>query len=384
VFRRILFQLHLWTGVALSAYLLVVGLSGIALLFRPELQRWAHPGLFAVSGPATVDAAAVIDAVVRAYPNDRFSGVDAPTTTRATWLAYVVHQGRYRTVLIDPQTADVRGELPERSPVRTLQALHFDLLAGATGRMFNGVGAGCLLMLSLSGAILWWPGARLAALRQRLRVDFRRGWRSWTRELHALAGLLACAILLMWSVSGVYFAFPKAFRTGVAWITPLAPRQAVQSPGIQREGDARLGWPAILAAARAQRPDLAVARVAMPASPRGAVEVLFSRRRPTPSGGMGLESVFVDAHTGRALPDVRQHAAGETFMNWLAALHVGNFGDLGVRIIWSVFGLAPPLLAISGLLMWRIRATRTSRLPTRPTEPKPRSALEANLAEPGG
>ena len=156
--RRALFQVHLWTGVAIALYAVVVSVTGAALVFRIHLQRAAHPELLtaSVDGPQA-DIATVLENVRHAYPHGRVSGVDAPTTVRPTHLAYVTEGGRFRTVLLDPVTAEVLGELPERSVVRTLQDLHFDLLAGPTGRVVNGIGALCLLLLCLTGVFVWWP-----------------------------------------------------------------------------------------------------------------------------------------------------------------------------------------------------------------------------------
>ena len=37
--RRALFQLHLWTGIALGLYIFIVSISGSAVVFRNELYE---------------------------------------------------------------------------------------------------------------------------------------------------------------------------------------------------------------------------------------------------------------------------------------------------------------------------------------------------------
>ena len=101
-----------------------------------------------------------MESVSRAYPGQRLSGVDAPTTARPTYLAYVTTPQTFTTVLIDPVSAVVLGELPERSFVRTLQDLHYDLLGGRTGRIVNGIGAAAMLLMGLTGVCIWWPGRK--------------------------------------------------------------------------------------------------------------------------------------------------------------------------------------------------------------------------------
>ena len=156
--RRALFQVHLWVGVLVGLYVFLVCLTGAALVFRLDMQRIVHPQLFTPSAGEPAEAIAILDSLKAHYPRYRISGIDAPTTGRPTYLAYVMDGERFLTVLVDPVTATVLGELPERSIVRTLQDLHFDLLAGRTGRVVNGAGALLLLVLCVTGVVIWWPG----------------------------------------------------------------------------------------------------------------------------------------------------------------------------------------------------------------------------------
>ncbi len=159
--RRVLFQVHLWVGLIAGVYVLVISVTGAALVFRIDLQRAMHPHLFTPrTAGALADPVTIMESVSRAYPGHSLSGVDAPTTARPTYLAYVTTPGQFATVLIDPVSAEVLGELPENSMVRTLQDLHYDLLAGRTGRTVNGLGAAAVLVMGITGACIWWPGRK--------------------------------------------------------------------------------------------------------------------------------------------------------------------------------------------------------------------------------
>ena len=39
-FRRALYLIHLWVGIATGLYILMISLSGSAVVFRRELTRW--------------------------------------------------------------------------------------------------------------------------------------------------------------------------------------------------------------------------------------------------------------------------------------------------------------------------------------------------------
>jgi uncharacterized iron-regulated membrane protein len=184
--RRALLQVHLWVGVIAGLYVFVVWVSGAALVFRIDMQRALHPSLFTprTSGPVA-DPVAIMESVKNAYPAATLSGIDAPTTSRPTYLAYAVSGDRFLTLLPDPVSAEMIGELSDRSFVRTLQDLHFDLLAGRTGRVVNGAGALALLAMCLTGLVIWWPGR--SSWQRGLTVDFRRQWKRVNRDLHGAA-----------------------------------------------------------------------------------------------------------------------------------------------------------------------------------------------------
>jgi uncharacterized iron-regulated membrane protein len=90
--------------------------------------------------------------------------------------------------------------------------------------------------------------------------------------------------------------------------------------------------------------------------------------RPTPLGAE-LTPVYLDQYTGARLaePTPATRTAGDVIMAWVAPLHVGNFGGMGVRVAWLVLGLAPALLFVTGFIMWwtRVVRPRWARVSTR-------------------
>ena len=61
-------------------------------------------------------------------------------------------------------------------------------------------------------------------------------------------------------------------------------------------------------------------------------------------------------------------------MAWIGPLHFGNFGGFGIRFVWLVAGLAPGVLAVTGLILWwtRVVAPRWRRrdLPSAAVQPE--------------
>src|SRR5712671_2261900 len=228
--RRVFFQVHLWSGVILAAYVVVVGLTGSALVFRQELQRVTFARYFDVrrpAGAADAPVATLASKLGAAYPGFELAGIDYPTARRGTYLSYLVKGSSLVSAFSDPTTGDVIGELPKTSWITRLQDLHFNLLAGSRGRAVNGIGALSLIALFATGLVIWWPG--IARWGRALVVDVSRPWTRINWELHGAVGVWLFALLMLWAVTGVEFAFPRQFRRAVNAVMPLTVTRAPES-----------------------------------------------------------------------------------------------------------------------------------------------------------
>lgn len=361
VTRRVLLLVHLWTGLVVGVYALLIGLSGAALVFRAELQARAYPQFFdgPSDGGVLADPTLVVDQIRQRYPGDRFSGISYPTPSRHTFLAYLAGEGGLRTVFSDPQSGLVLGELPREGWIQRLQDLHFTLLLGPSGYVVSGVGAACLSVLVLTGLILWWPGViRWSAA---LGVHRGRGWRRIVREAHWVTGFWTAGLLLLWSVSGLYFCFPGPFRDAVSAFLPLTtPRPPVSASGAAGE-DAP--YALLVSRAQARVPGGRMARLVLPATETSSVGVVIARRVHGDFDTSDEVTAYFDRHSGEylGLSDQRGRTVGDRVMTWLGVLHVGSFGGTPVRVLWTVTGLAFPVLAVTGVTMWWTRGSRHQR-----------------------
>ena len=80
---------------------------------------------------------------------------------------------------------------------------------GATGRIVNGIGGACSDFALFDGAIIWWPGIK--HWRRSLTVSWGAHFPRINWDLHSALGFWCFLFVLLWGVSGVYFAFPGWF-----------------------------------------------------------------------------------------------------------------------------------------------------------------------------
>ena len=207
--RRLSFQIHLWTGLILTLYLAVIGLTGSILVFREELENLAGVNPWSQTQFAGAAAAptAALESVRKTFPNARVISLAVPTQANPVYVAVLRARGRYfgeASVAIHPGTAEILGRAPARLPRKwawlgVVRNLHEMLLAGRVGRELNGALAGCLLAINLTGIVIWWPGAYRWT--RALGVDFGRSWRRVNFDLHRAAGLWTLGIVSIWGLN---------------------------------------------------------------------------------------------------------------------------------------------------------------------------------------
>ncbi len=236
--RKALFQVHLWSGVGLGVYIFVISLTGSVLVYRNELYTTFAPQPVIVEGSgAALSADALERAAVAHYPGHEVRDVRAGNTPNQAVEIALLRDGERIRRLFDPFTgADLGDPLPLGYRVTAwLLDLHDNLLGGETGRRINGLGALLLIVLSITGAVIWWPG--ISRWRRSLTVDRRR--LNWS--LHSTFGFWCWPFLLMWGVTGAYLSFPALFSAVVDYLEPFDPTNPVD-----RIGDRVMYWLAFL------------------------------------------------------------------------------------------------------------------------------------------
>src|SRR3954470_13517601 len=356
--RRLIFQLHVSTGLVTGLYALFIGVTGAALVFRSDLQQLAYPEFFAhaAAGASLAGPETVIATLEQRFPGYRFSGFDYPSDRRGTFLAYLAKDAELRTVFLDAERGTLIGELPRDGWIQQLQELHFTFLMGQPGYLFNGIGASCLLVMCVTGIVVWWPG--LAGVAQAFTIHLDRGWRRIVWELHGAAGIWSVALLIAWAVSGIYFSFPGPFRQATERVMTLTPYASLQS-GPPRSAPAPAAGD-LVRRAQARVPGAQLARFGVPSGERGTYSVTLARGHHGDGDSSDEVTVYFDRYTGAELSvtDQTGRTTGDVFLTWLGRIHVGNFGGMPIKIVWFVAGFVFPLLFVTGVVMWWNRFVR--------------------------
>jgi uncharacterized iron-regulated membrane protein len=272
--RRALFQIHLWIGIGLGLYILLMSVTGSALIFRRELTRTLAREPRVAAGPgARMDEDELKQAAKHDYPDydvTRVSLRKNPDQAAEIWL---VRGDKKLQRLFNPYSGADLGDSIRFGFrfVLWLADLHDNLLVSQMGRQINAAGGIFTLLLGLTGAVIWWPG--IDTWRRSLSFRWKTNPKGFNWTLHSALGFWTFAFFFMWAISGIYLSIPSKFNAAVDFLEPLN-------------------------------------------------------------------------KSSRSL------RFGDQVLNWLAQAHFGRFAGVPVKIIWTVVGLTPAVLFLTGALMW--------------------------------
>lgn len=372
--RRAIFQVHLWSGILLAIYSVVIGLTGSALVFREEIERATQPNIYHVApGPQQITLDEAVRRIQSARPGwSVFAMEDFAQSEQATTVLMRSTTAKatpnYRMVSFNPHTGQVLFDrLRYAGFMGWLSNLHVYLLSGETGLLVSGwMGIG-LLLLCLSGLILWWPGMQRWATA--LVVNSRASWRRLNWDLHTVIGFWASAALIVIIFTGVDFAFPGPVgnlievATGGSLSARVASSDASKKLPLSSTAPVITIDQAIAAAYRALPKDAPPGYLQLPAHVGSPYKVTGYYTGVAPYSQ--LVRISLDPHTGAllALNDTRQQTRGQRIEQYFVAVHFGSFGGNGVlgilvKVLWVLLGIVPALLAVTGLVMYWNRKLR--------------------------
>lgn len=196
--------------MALGIYVVVISISGSAVVYRRNFDR-KKPVMVTDLGRPRMPQEQLEQTVRRVCPACEILSVTEPDQPgQADSVVLAVGKKRIER-LFDPYTGQDLGD-PRSAAVRTLSwlaDLHENLLLGLSGRTLNGIASAFVGLLSLTGAIIWWPG--IANWRRSLTVKRKARPARVNYDLHSAIGFWCYVFVLIWAISGVCLCFPGAF-----------------------------------------------------------------------------------------------------------------------------------------------------------------------------
>ena len=352
--RKLIFNLHLIVGLVAALFLFVMGVSGAFLAYEYELDRAFHPKLYRVVPEGERLALAKLAGIVqRAYPSATLRAIDlgAQAGNRAdvSYQIDVVQKGQAEPmhVFINPYTGEILGERDGLGFLGNMHEFHSNLLLGNTGKLITTTFSAGMVILAITGLVLWWP-------RKLFRISFRSSAARLNFDLHNTVGSCMSLFILLFGLTGIGIHVADVLAPAVDRMAHAPSQREPSSISLPAPpGTAPLSPDVAVAIGARTIPGANVTYLTLPQSAREGyrVRLKFPEDRQT----LGRSYAHVDQYTGKVLwsQSTRETALGTRYFKfWNREVHNGTAFGAPFQFLAALTGVAVPLLAITGPIIW--------------------------------
>ncbi|RFF29997.1 PepSY-associated TM helix domain-containing protein [Wenzhouxiangella sediminis] len=348
---------HLTLGLAASALLYILCLTGTAMVFHEEFARWEQPQVPEMDSVAPAAAARAAQSVLSELeeaPHHFYVGLPTPTNPRL-WVAT-----SERTWFADSQGSIVVEA--DHEWAHFLEKIHYYLtLPTLPGLTLVGILGVLMAGLCLSG-LLAHPRLfrdafrlRLKSSRRLVQADLHNRLSVWAFPFHLVIALTGAALGLSLLVAAVFAPvvndgetatfFDPIFGSEVEGADTPAPLADIEAALVNFE--------------RAH-PDVRAWVISFhdPATEGQSAEILaYHPRRLIFGDYVGFDAAGrLGEWTGLSDGEIGQQVVASLY-----PLHFGSFGGLPVKILYGLLGLAACSVVATGLNIWLVKRRQSGR-----------------------
>ncbi|WP_394844477.1 PepSY domain-containing protein [Pendulispora brunnea] len=361
---------HTWTSVVCTAFMLVLCITGLPLVFRDEIDAalQARPYAPQLAEPPEGMPVKPVDSIIAQgkslYPAKHVQFVfwdpDRPHLIGlGVGEEFDSPLSKVQRVFFDDRTGQVLGSAPAEGGLTDfIWKLHKSLCTGIVGDLFLGIMSLAFLASIVSGVVVYGPMAR--------RIGFgivrkARAARIRWLDVHNLVGSTTLAWALVVGATGFINTLEAPFFGIWNQMTVpalLAPYKGKPLPATRSSVDDAV------ATARAALPDMTPTSVGFPESRFGSPRHYFiwmhgssllTARMFTP--------VLVEADTGK-LATARRFPWYLRALEVSRPLHFGDYGGLPLKVLWALLDVLTIVVLGSGIYLWIARLRAMSEEPT--------------------
>lgn len=352
--RKIIFWIHLATGLAGGLVILIMCVTGALLAFEKNIIEFTERDARTIKTDGLREMLPISEllASVKRYKPDAEARSIAVTNDRSS--AATVSVGRDSQVFVNPYTGEITGEssTPVRSFFRTVTELHRFLAFSGDGRPLGKALTGAanlmFLLLAVSGLYIWMP-RRLEWRRIRPVFWFRKGVKGKARDFnwHATIGFWSSGGLVVLTLTATVISYQWASNL-VFTLTgnqpPPAGRPAMAESEAVRPLPSNLDT--LWKTAESQSDGWKSVNLRLPVGR----EAVFTIDEGKSWNAFGRSTLTLDAATGAATkwePYADQNS-GRQLRSWMRFTHTGETGGIFGQIIAFAASVGGAFLVYTG------------------------------------
>jgi len=231
IFLKINAWLHLWLGLLSGIIVIILSITGCALVFEHEIKDLLYDHYSVKPQPAENQLA----------PSQLFKHIkaDHPEFEISSFWYYGLDKSVKVSIdhsdsllYVNPYTAEILAIVDHEDFFHEMDEGHRTLwLPREIGRPIVGWGTAIFFFITLSGIILWWPKKwNKRHTKQAFTINWKAKLKRINYDLHNVLGFYSLLLALLMAFTGLIMAFPFVRKQVVSLAGGMPPRVKTEKP----------------------------------------------------------------------------------------------------------------------------------------------------------
>ncbi|MDR0761863.1 MAG: PepSY domain-containing protein [Campylobacteraceae bacterium] len=356
------FNIHMILGLLLGITIMIVGVTGALLSYRPEIMALINSDSLYVkkSADTPLSLAQIVKKISEQKSNVSISSLTVYSDETRSVTAGTMGGGHGRGgIYVDPYTGKILPDMKGGEFFNVVISLHRWMTfqgMNATGKQVVAISTIAIIILSISGLWLYLPPMRRNFLKS-MAINFKRGWFALLYKLHIVIGIYTLIFVLIMCLTGLYWSYGW-YRTMLYKIAGVEQpvrmqMQQRQQPRVDKVDDISY-LDTIYTVFNDKIGEEYTSLTLSTVGQNGTYSVSYQNIE----GDMNRAQVNIEKNEIIINNRTANRTLGEKFMSSIYPLHSGYFfGEIG-KFIWCISSAAMALFMISGFVMFykRIKA----------------------------
>ena len=363
--HKLLWKIHHWSGLYAGIVIGILCFTGAVAVFIPEIDGLIQSRYYSVHAatPAPGQLFKIDQALAEAkkqYPKMSGLLIDMPDKPgRVATFSFAV-KGKDKAssksyfLFVDPVKDQILGSWDRQNSLANyLRQMHVRLYEGFWGRQLVGLAGVAFIVVTVTGFLIYGQFMK----KQTYPKVRRKGMRILMGDWHKILGISALAFNFVIACTGAWLGLqPKLMQ----WFDIKAPNDHDFPKLMKPKADAAtlVHWDEVFRVLRKEFPDLKPGYLRASEDGTSTIEVHGSIDGQIYEKNINALVLAKTSYKPLFKCDVRTMSFSQRFYSVQEALHFGDYGGLGLKIVYTVLGLTSAFLSISGFVVYLYRTDK--------------------------
>ncbi|WP_323594001.1 PepSY-associated TM helix domain-containing protein [Aliarcobacter butzleri] len=215
--KKLWFKIHWILGVVAGVFLLLIGVSGAILSFQKEITKFINQDSFYITVPenkARLSTTELLNNFQTKFPEAKISGITFSSDVESSSIISVESKDKNarggKRYYVNPYDGEILPDVKGNEFFTFIRMFHrWFALEGdlrAIGKQVVAISTICLIILSITGLIIYWPRVKRSFFKS-FTFSFKHNGRAFLSTMHSAVGMWVLIFYLLASLTGLYWSY---------------------------------------------------------------------------------------------------------------------------------------------------------------------------------